>query len=548
MVITLAPGLVHAEGQESQQPQQQQPPPPAEPKEPAEEPDGRVPPKPAGVGSAAQPADDADETPDDQGDQTVPPASPDGTTGPKPAGVGTVWPPASDEDTRDEQSQEPLPAGGGMGGTSGRFAGLFGGAAPSRSEPQTLTLTGSVFAVRVEGETDGEVPLERDLLGDGQSTYGGAGASLAYARTWTNATIGASGGTNVAYVTSYEDRGLDPWVNRWSVAANGAFSKQMTRRLGIGAGALVDYSPYYEQDLLSQALVPTVAPIGNNVPGLDFILERDPSIHMTATTTANYSLGQKSSIEGYYDYFRRDFVSSDTRGYANQSIGGRYRYRFGRWLGLRAGYGFRTADYGTVDAEPYRNHEFDIGADTGYGRSFTLARRTTFSFSTGSTLVAARTLTEGAPETNAGRRTNFVLTGSTDLVHAWGRSWSANVGASRSLRYELGFNDPFLANAAYAGVGGLLSERLDVNATATYTTGSVGFQGGDNGFGTAAVSAGVRWAIFRQLATYAQYFYYHYDFGSDVTLPGYLRRGLDRQGVSVGLTTWIPLIGSRGRP
>ena len=64
---------------------------------------------------------------------------------------------------------------------------------------------------------------------------------------------------------------------------------------------------------------------------------------------------------------------------------------------------------------------------------------------------------------------------------------------------------------------------------------------------TSSAVASLRFAITRHLAAYTQYFYYHYLFEQGVTLPGYLPPNLDRQGVSVGLTAWLPLIGSRGR-
>ncbi len=80
-----------------------------------------------------------------------------------------------------------------------------------------------------------------------------------------------------------------------------------------------------------------------------------------------------------------------------------------------------------------------------------------------------------------------------------------------------------------------------------YTGGQVGFSGDDNGFATATAVANLRYAISSNLAAYTQYFYYHYLFQQGVTLPGYLQTNLDRQGVSVGLTAWLPLIGPRGR-
>ena len=106
---------------------------------------------------------------------------------------------------------------------------------------------------------------------------------------------------------------------------------------------------------------------------------------------------------------------------------------------------------------------------------------------------------------------------------------------------------PLLGDTAFGSVTGLITSRLDLVATGSYTSGTVGFSGDDNGYGTASAVASLRFAVSRHLATYAEYFYYHYDFGQSVTLPGYLPPRLDRQGVTVGLTAWLPLIGSRGR-
>ena len=128
-----------------------------------------------------------------------------------------------------------------------------------------------------------------------------------------------------------------------------------------------------------------------------------------------------------------------------------------------------------------------------------------------------------------------------------GRSWVARTGYRRGVSYELGFNRPVLTDTAIGNLSGLLTSRLDFNASASYTSGQVGFSGAENGFGAATTIASLRYALTRRLAAYAQYFYYHYLFDQGVALPSFLGRQLDRQGVSVGLTATVPLIGSRGR-
>jgi hypothetical protein len=253
-------------------------------------------------------------------------------------------------------------------------------------------------------------------------------------------------------------------------------------------------------------------------------------------------------MEGYYTRYSQNFIASDPQNFdrLDQTVGGRYRYRFSRFVGMRAGYGYRRATFDSPDSRPSSNHIIDVGADAGYGRSYALTRRTTFSFSTDSSLFVEESTDTGGDEA-FDPKTRVFVGGSVDLTHSMGRTWAARMGYRRGVRYEVGFDQPFLTNTAFGALSGLIAPRLDFSATASYTSGSVGFSGADNGFGTSSAVAGVRLAISRQLAAYAQYFYYHYNFGQGVTLPGFLRSQLDRQGATVGLTAWLPLIGSRGR-
>jgi len=97
----------------------------------------------------------------------------------------------------------------------------------------------------------------------------------------------------------------------------------------------------------------------------------------------------------------------------------------------------------------------------------------------------------------------------------------------------------------FGGFGGLLAPRVDFTVMTNYSTGSVGFGSANNGYNSSSATSTLRVALTRGLAAYAQGFYYRYSFESGVVLPTFLRPGLERYGATVGLTTWIPLIGGQ---
>lgn len=476
----------------------------------------------------------------------------------RPAGVPAAEAPkAVDEQGEDDEEDRqdtvfsggPAPAGL---GSMRSFPGVFGGAAPAgREAGHTLDLSASLSGVRAKSDTP-ELVEGNDLLA-GSTTYGGGSVGLQYNHNWTEASVGASGSGSLAYMPSYEERGAEPWIDRWSAGAYAGISRQLGSRMRVSGNADVGYSPYFRDDLLSEVFAPTIGQPIVDTPGLDFVLARQPIVRSTVNGNLSYNTGQRTSISGYYSLARGDSVGGDSFGYNSQTFGGRYSYRLNPSLGIRAGYGYRTARFSGEETDPIGSHELDIGADGGYGRSFSLSRRTTFSFQTGSSVFLRERLDEGptdgdGTDNQAGARTHFIVNGSAGLVHAWGRTWSANVGATRAINYEIGFSQPFLSNTAYAALGGLLTPRLDFTTSAAYTTGSVGFGSGNNGFANSYATAALRLALTEWLAGSAQYFYYHREFESGVSVPGFLPRGRDRQGVSVGLTTSFRLVGSRGRP
>jgi hypothetical protein len=502
-----------------------------------------------GVAPGQQEPEESEEAPETEQTEPGQDATP---MPPMPAGVPVAEAPRAVYEEEDDagETDDPILSGGpaAAGLVSTRpFEGVFRGAAPYRREAgHSLYLETSLFAVRARSGTP-DLLTGRDLPA-GTTTYSGGGVGLQYAHNWTEAAVGASGSGSLSYLPANKDRNAEPWLDRWGAAAYAGISRQVSRRVRVSGNADVDYSPYLQQDLLAVTVAPTIGTPVFGTPGLDPALAYQPTIDSSIHGTFSYSRSERTSIDAYYNLTRRDLVEGEGASYNSHVVGGRYRYRLNRWVGLRAGYGYRTTEFSDPNAQPSHSHELDIGADGAYGQSFTLARRTTFSFQTGSSVFVRDQLAEDGSDDQFGDQLHLFLNGSAGLVHAWGRTWSANVGANRSIAYEVGFSEPFLSNAVYAAVGGLMAPRLDFTTTLSYAVGSVGFGSGENGFETAFVSSVLRLALTEWLAASAQYFYYNQEFESGVTLPAFIGRGRDRQGVSVGLTTSFQLIGSRGRP
>src|SRR6185503_13127300 len=137
-------------------------------------------------------------------------------------------------------------------------------------------------------------------------------------------------------------------------------------------------------------------------------------------------------------------------------------------------------------------------------KALAFSRRTTFRFSTGSTLM---TRGPTASQVVEGRR-DFRLTGSASLNYQIGRSWSARLLYRRGWNYVDGLTDPLFEDAATAGVGGQISRRITAGVTASYMHGKMGFS--DQRYDSFNGSSVVRVALSRLASAYAQYVYYRY--------------------------------------
>jgi hypothetical protein len=439
------------------------------------------------------------------------------------------------------------------------FQGLFGGADRSGSRDQSLDFTASLF-----GGYDGNVASEQGgLLGVGLGPLGplpgpsplgitpngaselaglssglyGVSTSLSYERRWRHSSLNAYGSGSVSEYPAISDSSRDAY------SGGIGFTTPIGRRNTLHLSQSMTRVPYYS---LSR-LFPTLPPLGAldvdvTTPSFDFGLVPASAFRLFTNASVSRDLSRRSTLSLFYTRHGTIFDSSVTAYHdtSDSRAGMEYRRELTRNTSLRLGYAYRMGRYGLLQGDrPYSSHEVDAGVD--YRRDFTFWRRTNFSFTTGSSILADQPVDSfGTRATGSAR---LFLTGSATLVREFRRSWSARAQYTRGLNYLDGFNAPLLSDAVTFGIGGLFARRVQAGLGGSYSTGRVGLRTQDQDrYSTWTGHSSLDIALSRHLACYVSYFYYHYDIQSAVVRPAGVPPQYDRQGFRAGLSVWMPLM------
>lgn len=244
--------------------------------------------------------------------------------------------------------------------------------------------------------------------------------------------------------------------------------------------------------------------------------------------TLSQSLSRRTQVSGGYTY-RRSGRSGDVPSQAYQGMRAGLSHELAQGLSARVGYGRGFGDYrrpGDTDRRVV-NHTIDAGID--FARALSFSRATTFSFSTGSTIVSDSGVTRAD------------LVGSATLAHELGRSWLTALSYSRQAGFVDVVAEPTFSDSVSARLSGLVARRLGVHAGVGGAWGTIGLSGVTNDYNAFHATAGLTTALTRMMAIEFGYIYYRYRFDSSAHLPTTIGRGVDRQSVQVSLALWAPL-------
>jgi hypothetical protein len=210
-------------------------------------------------------------------------------------------------------------------------------------------------------------------------------------------------------------------------------------------------------------------------------------------------------------------------------VGGRVSHTLTQSLGYHGGYSWGPA--GVVSAQNTTTfHNVDVGID--FRKAFSVSRRTTFSFSTGST-AARRGAATSVPGSG---RTEFHLLADANLNHNIGRTWHASIAYSRGWQILDGALQASLNDAISAGVSGRLGQRVAIGTNGSFLLGQT--QTATTHNRAYAVRTFLNFTLSRVLSGFAQYTYYRQQFDlsqTGLTLPFDISRNGVRAGVTLSL-------------
>jgi hypothetical protein len=298
----------------------------------------------------------------------------------------------------------------------------------------------------------------------------------------------------------------------------------------------VSYQPTYMYDLfpigaqLQPGTTPTTAP--------DYSVNEMESYSYATSVSARreFTVRSRVTLTGDYIYTDRRRETPDWQDGNTRSFRGEYSHGVGPNTSMIAQYRYRHGDFGYGGRPKTMEHLFEFGVD--HGRLLSPTRRVTFDFRIG---ASSANLPENTIIGFVIRR-QYQAIGQAGLGYDFGRTWQARMTFRRGLEYIVDLPEPVFADGLSASLAGLMSRRIDILASAGFSSGASLLNRNSLRFDTYTGNLRLRYALTRAWAGYVEYLYYYYDYSGNDSLPPGIPRGLERNGARAGLTLWVPAL------
>lgn len=341
--------------------------------------------------------------------------------------------------------------------------------------------------------------------------YSGITTGLSYRRKTRHATLDGGVGNALriyplAGVTTTEHSGY------------GSMELRASRRTIVRAAAGLLYTPFHQ--ILG-------LPISTDTTGgTDVAVATNASTTFTGGASVVRQVGRRGLLTAGYDG-RVTTYTSGQGGPTSHQAGAAYTYEFAKGIGVRIGDGMRVLKVGTSD----RIVAQDIALGIDVNRSLTASRRTSVTFTTGSSITS----------NESGHR--FVAAGSATLAHRVGRSWQTAVTFDRGLQVADLLPKPFVGNSTGFTVGGFLGRRTSMRLRGSYAFGDFDLNGSSSPYKSYLAEARTAVALGRHLQLYVEHLYYQHRFPDGLPLPAGVPFRRVQHGTRFGLDIWAPLTG-----
>ena len=399
-------------------------------------------------------------------------------------------------------------------GDPGPFGGLFG-RAPDRigKEYRVFEIRSMATGQFEDTLNDASIAAEERVPSRGIATGGVSGM---FSQRSTRLKVHAMSRANhLQYLE-------EPYPGGLSVDSSGSASFEVATRLILDASATYLYTPHFQ----FHPQFFSWAPDGALLP---------PPSPYVATAVAGRSYGALAGVMTPYakhSTFRAGIERREMRFAgrpdADMSMHG-IRAEWTRQLhhttGLRLGYGRERGQFGDGDARLIET--INVGLEL--VRPLSPGRRTSFG-------IRTETAKLWTPE--LGRR--WRLNGGLDVTRWLRRTWLVHADLQRTTEFVAGFVEPLLADTVGVNVSGMLSRRTELVWQINGGRGQVGFDAGPDRFTMGVSTAQVSYALSRRIGLFVQHALFYYELPQSAS-PIAPVMFLNRQTMTVGVTTWIPV-------
>jgi hypothetical protein len=428
-----------------------------------------------------------------------------------------------------------VPAFSQVTGVQSPPGGLFGGGDAGRRVHHKLDFSLSLIEAK-----DSDTPAELRGIGPSETQLSGYSTmfmgNAEYHWDGSRVQVGATGASLFRRYNQLQD------TQSVSGSAGVGLSARLGGRTTLLANQSATYSPSYFYGLFPSEATGEPGEAVTAAP--DYAINDSASYFYGTTLTLTRGLTRRSRLSATGEFQYTDYLheTGARRDLNSQGVHAEFSNNLARNTAVRVGYRYRTGKFGYVADALAGNlgvSATENGVDVGvrHSRPLSATRRMSFEFSLGSSM-ANTPASSAADQPATGRFYGL----SADFTAAWQftRGWQTRGTFRRGLEYVAQLGEPVFATGFSADVGGFITRRIDVLASARYSSGRSALNRDALAFDTYGADLRIRHALTRSLAVYGQYLHYFYDFTGNVGLPTGIPFGLERNGVRAGLTLWVP--------
>jgi len=401
------------------------------------------------------------------------------------------------------------------------------------------------FTFNVAEGYDTETPNDLRGLGVGDNWFNGYSTILAgsaeYKLQKPRIEVGANVSTDFRYFNEIDD------LRNISDSAALGVSGRIGDRTNLLINQSLAYSPSYLYGLFP---TDTATDPGEAIPPApDYAVNNSSSYayYTTASVTHNLSPRNRVVATGILQFSEFAGTLATQPDLTTRGLQAEFSRNLTRHTSLVAGYVYETGTFGSFSlanrtVSESSAYEHGIQAGVTYLRPVSKTRQMEFHASLGTSAVSVPTflIDAGNGDLQQGTDRERLYRATSDVGFSYQfKAWYVAGYYRRGLDYIAQLRQPVFVDAVSANVTALLAPRLDFSAVAGYANGSSAVFAVAQPFDTYTADARLRFAITHALAAYGEYVYYFYDFLGSTVAAGMPRR-LERNGVRVGVTLWVP--------